>query len=161
MQLVIGNKNASSWSLRPWIAMRQFDIPFEEVRIALRKPDTAAQIARYSPSGKVPCLIDGAIKVWDSLAIIEYVAECQPKKAIWPRAKAARAYPLSRKESARGPVAGRFSFFSRVGSFAARKMANSSLENPASRSNEASVPFGRSRLWQGTTARRFEIACKR
>ena len=92
MQLVIGNKNASSWSLRPWIAMRVLGIPFEEVRIALRQPDTAAQIARYSPSGKVPCLIDGDMIVWETIAILEYLADKFPGTAVWPADMKARAH---------------------------------------------------------------------
>ena len=89
--LVIGTKAWSSWSLRPWLLMRQFDLPFQEVNIALRSPETAADIAAYSPSGKIPALIDGALTVWDSLAIAEYLADCHPELAIWPRDRTARA----------------------------------------------------------------------
>jgi glutathione S-transferase len=68
-RLVIGNKNISSWSLRPWLAMRQVGIPFEEIQIALRRPDTPANIRHYSPSGRVPALLVGDLAIWDSLAI--------------------------------------------------------------------------------------------
>ena len=88
--LVIGTKSWSSWSLRPWLLMRQFGIPFREDIIPLRSPDTAAAIARLSPSGKVPALIDDDVTVWDSLGIIEYLAEAHPELAIWPRDRAAR-----------------------------------------------------------------------
>jgi glutathione S-transferase len=92
MKLVIGTKAWSSWSLRPWLLMRMFDIPFDEVDIALRSPDTAAAIAAYSPSGKIPLLVDGNMTVWDSLAIIEYLSDAYPDKAIWPADRSARAH---------------------------------------------------------------------
>jgi glutathione S-transferase len=96
-KLVIGNKNASSWSLRPWLAMRRLGIPFEEVNIDLRAPDAKAEMLEYSPAGKVPALLVGGGRViWDSLAILELLAEGCP--AIWPRAAAARA--LARSVSA-------------------------------------------------------------
>jgi len=96
-KLVIGNKNTSSWSLRPWLAMRRACIPFEEVNIDLRAPDAKAQILEYSPAGKVPALLlGGGHVVWDSLAILELLAEDHP--ALWPRAAAARA--LARSVSA-------------------------------------------------------------
>lgn len=91
LHLVIANKTYSSWSLRPWMVMRAFVIPFEETVIPLRHPETKAAIEKYSPSGKVPALIDGNVTVWESLAIIEYLAEKFPEKAIWPRDPAARA----------------------------------------------------------------------
>ena len=69
--LVIGNKNYSSWSLRPWLLLKQADIPFEEILIPLYQGDYKARILDLSPSGKVPCLIDGNVAVWDSLAIAE------------------------------------------------------------------------------------------
>jgi glutathione S-transferase len=90
--LVIGNKNYSSWSLRPWIAMKVLDIPFQELRIPLYGPGATEEILRYSPTGKVPCLVAGATRVWDSLAILEYLAESHP---LWPEAPAARAMARS------------------------------------------------------------------
>jgi glutathione S-transferase len=96
-KLVIGNKNTSSWSLRPWLAMRHAGIAFEEINVDLRAPDAKAQILAYAPSGKVPALlVGGGRAVWDSLAIIEHLAEVQP--ALWPRAAAARS--LARSVSA-------------------------------------------------------------
>jgi glutathione S-transferase len=89
MRLVIGNKNYSSWSLRPWLAMKACGIPFEEEVIFLDKPDTQERIRRHNPAGKVPCLIDGGTVVWDSLAILEYLAEKQP--ALWPAEAKERA----------------------------------------------------------------------
>lgn len=89
--LVIGNKAYSSWSLRPWLLMRQSAIDFEEVRLPLHTEAWTAGIGRYSPSGKVPALMDGDIRIWDSLAICEYLAETHPAKALWPGERAARA----------------------------------------------------------------------
>ena len=89
MRLVIGNKNYSSWSLRPWIAMRHFAIAFEEIRIPLDRPETGKRIREFNPAGKVPCLVDGGVTVWDSLAILEYLAETQP--GLWPADRALRA----------------------------------------------------------------------
>jgi glutathione S-transferase len=96
-KLVIGNKNTSSWSLRPWLAMRHAGIAFQEIGIDLRAADAKAQILEHSPSGKVPALLVGGGRVvWDSLAILEHLAESHP--ALWPRAAAARA--LARSVSA-------------------------------------------------------------
>ncbi len=105
-ELVIGDKRWSSWSLRPWLVMKAFGIPFREIMIQLRWIGTTAAIARHSPSGKVPLLKvalerdQGADKllVWDSLAIIEFLAEEHPDKAIWPESREKRA--LARAVSA-------------------------------------------------------------
>ena len=75
MQLVIGNKNYSSWSMRPWLLLRHFEIPFEEIRVPLFVDGFEQVLARYSPTLRVPVLIDGDTTVWDSLAILEYVSE--------------------------------------------------------------------------------------
>ena len=91
LRLVIGNKAYSSWSFRPWILLAHFKIPFEEVVIPLDHPTTRADILKYSPTGRVPCLVDGPLKIWETLAICEYVADVRPAKAIWPRSKPARA----------------------------------------------------------------------
>ncbi len=95
MLLVIGNKNYSSWSLRPWLAMRVLGLPFEEQRLALYTAQAKAEILRRSPAGKVPILVDGSTVVWDSLAILEYLAERQP--SLWPadRGQRARARSLA------------------------------------------------------------------
>ncbi|MPW18528.1 glutathione S-transferase [Paraburkholderia sp. CNPSo 3157] len=91
MKLVIGDKNYSSWSMRPWLVLTHFGIPFEEVRIPLAEEQTQAAILSHSPSGKVPCLItDDGVTVWDSLAICETLAERYPQHAMWPRDAAAR-----------------------------------------------------------------------
>jgi glutathione S-transferase len=95
LTLVIGNKNYSSWSMRPWVAAVAFGIPFNEVRVLLDQPDTAANIARYSHAGRVPVLLAGDITVWDSLAICEYLAEQFPDKHLWPQDVAARALARS------------------------------------------------------------------
>ncbi|MBX9633621.1 MAG: glutathione S-transferase family protein, partial [Magnetospirillum sp.] len=93
MTLVIGTKRFSSWSLRPWLAARMAGIPFDEVLIPLRQPETKAEILKYSPSGKVPCLIHDQFAVWDSLAICEYLAEMHP--TLWPEGREARAMARS------------------------------------------------------------------
>lgn len=92
MRLIIGNKLYSSWSLRPWLVLSHFAISFKEEIIPLRMPDSRGRMLEYSPSGKVPTLIDGDVTVWESLAIIEYLAEKHPDVAIWPRNRHARAH---------------------------------------------------------------------
>lgn len=89
MLLVIGNKNYSSWSLRPWIAMKVLGLAFEEKRIALYTPLARDEMLAHSPAGKVPILVDDGALVWDSLAILEYLAERHP--GLWPADRAERA----------------------------------------------------------------------
>ena len=91
LTLVIGNKNYSSWSLRPWLFLKHHGIPFDEIRIPLYRADSQSRIAAYSPAGKVPVLLDGGLTVWDSLAILEHLAERFPQTAGWPEAASARA----------------------------------------------------------------------
>lgn len=93
MTLVIGTKSFSSWSLRPWLAAKMAGAEFDEVLIALRQPETKAEILKHSPSGKVPCLVHGGLAVWDSLAICEYLAELHP--TLWPEGREARAVARS------------------------------------------------------------------
>jgi glutathione S-transferase len=96
LTLVIGNKNYSSWSMRPWVALKGAGIAFEEVLIPLYTgPADKARIFAYAGSGKVPALVDGDITVWDSLAIIEYAAEKFPEAGLWPADRAARAHARS------------------------------------------------------------------
>jgi glutathione S-transferase len=95
LKLIIANKAYSSWSLRPWILLAHFKIPFEEIVIPLDLPETRSLILEHSPSGKCPTLRDGPITVWESPAVIDYIAELYPEKAIWPRGKAARAHARS------------------------------------------------------------------
>jgi glutathione S-transferase len=95
-QLVIGNKNYSSWSMRPWIALRAANIAFEEVFIPLYTGAADKEkILSFSRSGKVPVLVDGDVTVWDSLAIIEYAAERFPEARLWPEDRARRAHARS------------------------------------------------------------------
>jgi glutathione S-transferase len=94
-RLVIGNKAWSSWSLRPWLVLKHFNLPFEEVPIALRQPGTRAEVLQHSASGKVPALYCGDLLVWDSLAIIETLADRHPGLAIWPGDPDARAVARS------------------------------------------------------------------
>lgn len=91
-RLVIGDKNTSSWSLRPWLPLRHAAIPFEEISVKLRQPDTRAQILRYSPSGHVPALLFDGQVIWDSLAILEYLADAHPDARLWPNDRDTRAH---------------------------------------------------------------------
>ncbi|MFK4442153.1 glutathione S-transferase [Caballeronia udeis] len=96
MKLIIGDKNVSSWSMRPWLVLKHFGIPFDEVMIRLARPDSSANILVHSPSGKVPCLVtDAGDAVWESVAIMETLAELFPQHAMWPRDAAARAHARS------------------------------------------------------------------
>lgn len=90
LSLVIGNKTWSSWSLRPWLVLKRFQIPFTEVGVLLRQTDTKTAILSHSPAGKVPVLRDGGLLIWDSLAIIEYLADLYPDRSVWPRDRVAR-----------------------------------------------------------------------
>jgi len=94
-KLYIGNKNYSSWSMRPWVLMKQAGIPFEEVMVRFDSFDANSQfkntIGALNPVAKVPVLVDGDLVVWDTLAIAEYLAETFPEKQLWPRAAADRA----------------------------------------------------------------------
>jgi glutathione S-transferase len=89
--LVIGNKNYSSWSLRPWLAMKMAGMEFAELVIPLHRDATATEIARHSPGAKVPALRHGDLVVWESIAILEYVAETVPEARLWPEQRQARA----------------------------------------------------------------------
>ena len=91
LTLVIGSKRFSSWSLRPWLALSQAGLGFDEVVIRLRQPDSKAKILAHSPSGKVPLLKDGDLMVWDSLAICEYAAELACAVPLWPENRGPRA----------------------------------------------------------------------
>ncbi len=96
LKLVIGNKNYSSWSMRPWLALRANNIAFEEIFIPLYTGDADKQrILDFTRSGKVPALLDGDVTIWDSLAIIEYAAERFPQARLWPEDRASRAHARS------------------------------------------------------------------
>ncbi len=95
LTLVIGNKNYSSWSLRPWLLLKYFAIPFKEILIPLYEGDYKTQILNYSVSGKVPFLVHGKVKVWESLAIAEYLAEAFADKKMWPSNCEDRAWARS------------------------------------------------------------------
>jgi glutathione S-transferase len=95
LRLIIGNKNYSSWSLRPWIAMKVAGIPFEETLIPFDTAEFRQRVGEVSGNGKVPALIDGNIQIWESLAILEYLNEKFPDAALWPRDAAARAHARS------------------------------------------------------------------
>jgi glutathione S-transferase len=94
LSLVIGNKQLSSWSLRPWLLLRHVDLPFKEIALTLDVPEFAGAVRQYSSAGRVPVLVDGEVRVWDSLAIIEYVNEKSGGRA-WPADEAQRAHARS------------------------------------------------------------------
>lgn len=89
--LIIGNKNYSSWSLRPWLVLKQAGIAFDEIVIPLYQPGSRQDVLRYSPTGQLPCLRHGEVTVWDSLAIAEYLADLYPQAGLWPADPEARA----------------------------------------------------------------------
>ena len=91
MEILIGDKNISSWSMRPWLALKRLGQPFGETLVTLREPDTSAKLQAYSPSGQVPVLRDGDLAVWDSLAICEYLNDRFPGARLWSADLAARA----------------------------------------------------------------------
>lgn len=91
MKLIIANKKYSSWSLRPWLAMKCANIPFGEVLIPFDMANGNPEFKTYSPTGKVPCLVDGDVTVWESLAILEYLAEKFPDRNLWPQSAQDRA----------------------------------------------------------------------
>lgn len=95
LTLVIGNKNYCSWPLRPWLAMKKFGIEFNEIRIPICTPQSEQQIRQYSPTGKRPVLIDDQLKIWDSLAICEYLVERFPHIHWWPSDRIARSVARS------------------------------------------------------------------
>jgi glutathione S-transferase len=96
LKLIIGNKNYSSWSMRPWLALRANQIAFEEIFIPLYTGDSdKKRILDFTQSGKVPALLDGDVTIWDSLAIIEYAAERFPQTRLWPEDRASRAHARS------------------------------------------------------------------
>jgi glutathione S-transferase len=92
LTLIIGNKNYSSWSLRPWLAMKVKGIAFDEQVMPLYEPGSREQVLQYSPTAKVPVLIDGDARVWESLAILEYLAEKFPQAGFWPADARARSH---------------------------------------------------------------------
>jgi glutathione S-transferase len=92
LHLVIGNKNYSSWSFRPWLAMKVADIAFAETVLSLDAPDFKSRMKAVSGAGRVPVLVDGEVRVWESLAILEYLADKFPAKDLWPRDLPARAH---------------------------------------------------------------------
>ena len=92
LALLIGNKNYSSWSLRPWLALRQSGLAFDEERVPLNTPEFAERVRAWSPAGRVPVLRHGALAIWDSLAICEYLADAFPETRLWPADSAERAH---------------------------------------------------------------------
>jgi glutathione S-transferase len=91
MQMVIGTRKWSTWSMRPWLVAKRAGLEVEDVVVTLRTRETGQALEPYSPSGQAPVLIDGELKVWDSLAICEYLADQHPDRALWPADPAARA----------------------------------------------------------------------
>ena len=95
LKLILGNKNYSSWSMRPWLALAEHDIAFEEEVLNIYDPATKPRLLSFSPAGKMPILIDGENTIWDSLAIIETLADKFPQLDLWPKDPAARALARS------------------------------------------------------------------
>ena len=95
LTLVIGNKNYSSWSMRPWLALAHHKVPFEEIVINIYADDAKKRILEHSPAGKVPILKDGNVTIWDTLAILEYLADKFPGLHLWPKDPAMRAHARS------------------------------------------------------------------
>jgi glutathione S-transferase len=95
LKLILGSKNYSSWSMRPYLALAEHDIPFDEEVLNTYAPEAKAKILRYSPAGRVPVLIDGEHTIWDSLAILEHFADKFPHLDLWPKDPAARALARS------------------------------------------------------------------
>jgi glutathione S-transferase len=95
MRLIIGNKTYSSWSLRPWLMLRHLDIAFEEIVIPLGQPDTRARALAFTPAGKVPALVDDGVAIWESLAILDHLADRFGVAKVWPAEGAARALARS------------------------------------------------------------------
>jgi glutathione S-transferase len=93
--LVIGNQETSSWSLRPWLLLKQSGLPFQTVKVDLNHEGADSEILKHSPSGKVPVLIHNKLKIWESLAIFEYLAEAHPGLHLWPKNAGVRAYARS------------------------------------------------------------------
>jgi hypothetical protein len=103
MTLVIADKNYSLWPLSAWLCLKTAKLPFREVLIRFGQPDTREQMLRYSPTGRVPLLRHGALAIWDSLAICEYVAELKPEAELWPAARDARLCPGHQRAAAHRP----------------------------------------------------------
>ena len=93
MQLVIGDKNTSSWSMRPWLPLKRVGVPFEEIWVRMRQPDTTANLLVHSGTGKAPVLKDGDLTVWDTLAICEYLADKFPAAKLWPGIRSSARWP--------------------------------------------------------------------
>lgn len=142
MQLFIGNKNYSSWSMRAWVLMRHFDIPFEEVKLRFDNftPDSQfkRRILQVSPAGRVPVLVDDDLAIWDTLAIAETLAEKFPDKPLWPQDARARA-------RARSICAEMHSSFG-------------DLRNHCPMNIDASLPEAGARIWAGQAGVRADIA---
>ena len=147
MKLLIGNKNYSSWSMRPWVLLKEFDIPFEEVMARFDSFDAGstfkATVAALSPAGKVPILVeDDGFSVWDTLAIAEYLAEKHAGKALWPRDARQRARARSVcAEMHSGFGALRNHFGMNIEASLPQVGARVLAENPAARSCSATTPL--------------------
>ena len=142
LKLTIGNKNYSSWSMRPWVLLRQAGIPFEEVRVRFDSFDAGSQfkqaLAALTPTGKVPVLQDGELVIWDTLAIAEYLAEQFPEKQLWPADRTARA---------------------RARSVCAEMHAGfTALRSHCPQNIEASLPEAGALIWRNQPAVRADVA---
>ena len=141
LQLVIGNKNYSSWSMRPWVLMRQLGLPFDELKLRFDFAAGSAfrqAVAKFSPAGRVPVLVDDGFAVWDSLAIVETLHERFPDRGVWPAAARDRA---------------------RARSLAAEMHAGfGALRSHCPMNIEAALPEVGARLWVEQAALRADVA---
>jgi len=140
LKLIVGNKKYSSWSMRPWVALKHAGAPFEEQVIGLDLPDTATNIARVNPAGRVPALYDDGLLVWDSLAICEYLAEKLPAAQLWPADVRARA-------QARSACAEMHSSFQALRTDFPMKLVTEKLSTPAIRPEVAADIARITALW--------------
>jgi glutathione S-transferase len=126
MKLVIGNKAYSSWSLRPWIAMRQLGLAFEEVLVPLQQPGTRDEILKHTPNGLVPALVDGDITVFETIAILEYLNDHYANGTLWPQERSARAHA----RSVAAEMHGGFAAFRRDCPFNIRRAVKKHIPSP-------------------------------
>ena len=131
LRLVIGSKNISSWSLRAWLALKHTGASFEEIVVPLDRPDTKAAIARHSPSGRVPVLRHGAAKIWDSLAICEYLDRACPQAGFLPTDTWERAQALSTLAWMNNTVHPTFTHVFKPGAFAESEAAQAEVRQMA------------------------------
>jgi glutathione S-transferase len=149
LRLVIGNRRYSSWSLRPWLMLRHLDIAFEETVIPLRTDATRALILAHSPAGKVPVLIDGDAVVWESLAIIDHLADCFGAAKVWPGDAAARAHARAHARAVSAEMHGGFAALRRDCPFNMTRPVRRHIPSPDGLADAARIDA----IWTGARER--------